>query len=198
MENLVAMSAAALLIAACSDSGDAERTDAAQLDKEIDPVTETKSYADQRADLYRKAQEEMKAREAVRKEAATPTHKGSLMWGEETITFDQVICVPGLKESAIASDRKKRAGYPKVVIGWSEAAASGGAVMNSVSVDFDDGDTRALWLLATGDVQKIDNGYTAEGTLRGKRMIEQADGTRVSEPLDGGGLKPFSIKLQCR
>ncbi len=130
--------------------------------------------------------------------ALAADNRAILIFGDVTITFDSVICVPGLKQSAIASDRQKRTGFPTIVVGWSDAAQTGGAVRNSVSVDFDDGDERRLWLLDTGDVEKTESGFTAEGTLRGSRMIEQPNGNHKREPLQDGAVKSFNLKLRCR
>jgi len=56
-----------------------------------------------------------------------------------------------------------------------------------------------MWQLLEGEVQATEDGkrFTASGTLRGKRMDRQEDGTSKLVPLEGEDIKPFRITIKC-
>lgn len=56
-----------------------------------------------------------------------------------------------------------------------------------------------MWQLFEGEVEVAEDGkkFVASGTLRGKRMERQEDGTSKLVSLDGDDIKSFRITIKC-
>ncbi|MGB5576123.1 MAG: hypothetical protein WBM88_01800 [Woeseiaceae bacterium] len=124
--------------------------------------------------------------------------EASVDFGDERFDLDLVVCINSMIISAVASDSKNRVDYPVVKLGTSDPKYTGGTPMNTVSLMFSGDGLEELWQLDEGVVSKEGKMFTAEGTVKGRRMEKQADGTLQSRPLDGDDIKPFRIEAKCR
>ena len=69
---------------------------------------------------------------------------------------------------------------------------TGGVDSNTASIQFRSTDRDELWPLHEGSVSKESDLFQASGTVKGKRMVTQPDGTLKSQPLDGDDVKTVS------
>ena len=99
--------------------------------------------------------------------------------------------------TAVAADRANRDGYPTVMLKTFDLSMTGGVSSNTASVQFRSSSRDELWLLHEGDVEKQGDVFEASGTLKGKKMQTQPDGTLKPQPLDGNTVKPFSVRIDC-
>lgn len=124
--------------------------------------------------------------------------EATVQLGDDSFELDLVVCIKGMTISAVASDSKKRVEYPVVKLGTSDPKYTGGTPMNTVSLMFSGDGLEQLWQLDEGGVWKEGKNFTAEGTVKGRQMEKQADGTLQSRPLEGDDIKPFRIEAKCR
>jgi hypothetical protein len=120
-----------------------------------------------------------------------------LALGDESYDFDSVTCIGTTMATAVAADRANRDGHPTVTLRTYDPALTGGVTSNTASVQFRSSTRDELWLLHEGDVEKQDDVFKASGTLKGKKMQTQSDGTLKSQPLDGDDIKPFRVRIEC-
>ena len=124
--------------------------------------------------------------------------EASVDFGDARFELDLVVCINSMIISAVASDSEKRVDYPVVKLGTSDPKYTGGTPMNTVSLMFSGDGLEELWQLDKGVVSKEGKMFTAEGIVKGRRMVKQADGTLQSRRLDGDDIKPFRIEAKCR
>ncbi len=124
--------------------------------------------------------------------------RGTLSIGDDSYGFDTVTCIGMNPATGIATDRANRDNYPTVTLKVFDATLSGGEVINTVSVQFRSESRDELWLLQDGDVEKDGKIFEASGTLKGRRMVTQPNGTLKSAPFADNDLRPFHAQLQCR
>lgn len=124
--------------------------------------------------------------------------EATVQFGDDRYDLDLVVCINGMIISAVASDLKKRVEYPVVKLGTSDPKYTGGTPMHTVSLMFSGDGLEELWQLDEGGVSKEGKIFAAEGTVKGRRMEKQADGTLRSRPLAGDDIKPFRIDVKCR
>ena len=138
--------------------------------------------------------------ETVTAEAGnTPKKTHSLVrLGDEAYEFDRVTCIGTNPATGIATDRANRDHYPTVTLKVFDAELSGGEVINTASVQFRSDTRDELWLLQDGDVEKNGRTFKASGTVKGRRMVTQPNGTLKSAPFADNDLRPFHAQLQCR
>lgn len=129
---------------------------------------------------------------------APATRSASLTIGDESYDFNSVTCIGMNPATGIATDRANRDNYPTVTLKVFDATLSGGEVINTVSVQFRSESRDELWLLQDGDVEKDGKIFEASGTLKGRRMVTQANGTLKSAPFEDSDVRPFHARLQCR
>lgn len=117
--------------------------------------------------------------------------------GDEKFELDRVFCVPGMQKTVIATDSRKRAGYPEVkLIDFGENEP--GMPLDQAYFDFRHSEPGISWRLSDGEVEQEGDVVTASGALQGRRMLENADGTNSSAPLDGDDMKEFTAEVRCK
>lgn len=134
---------------------------------------------------------------AARTDTRAPRRRAVVTLGKQTFELDRVFCVPGMKRTAIATDSRQRAGYPKVRL-TDFADEQTELLKDQASFDFRHGEERMLWHLEDGDVVDDGEAFTASGTLRGQRMMKNPDGTESSAPLEGNGVIAFTADVRCK
>ncbi len=131
-------------------------------------------------------------------QAAIPTTAhAELALGDESFDFDSVTCIGTSMATAVAADRANRDGYPTVTLKTFDLSMTGGVDSNTASIQFRSTDRDELWLLHEGSVSKESDLFQASGTVKGKRMVTQPDGTLKTQPLDGDDVKPFRVRIEC-
>ena len=137
--------------------------------------------------------------EAVAEVAASIALAGTaeLALGDESFAFDSITCVGTTMATAVAADRANRDGYPTVTLKTFDLSMTGGVDSNTASIQFRSTDRDELWLLHEGSVSKESDLFQASGTVKGKRMVTQPDGTLKTQPLDGDDVKPFRVRIEC-
>jgi len=129
--------------------------------------------------------------------SASATKKASLTIGDESFDFDSITCIGTTMATAVAADRANRDGYPTVMLKTFDLSMTGGVDSNTASIQFRSTDRDELWPLHEGSVSKESDLFQASGTVKGKRMVTQPDGTLKSQPLDGDDVKPFRVRIEC-
>jgi hypothetical protein len=116
--------------------------------------------------------------------------------GDDEYQYTTVFCLDlgsSLATSAVLSNREDSSKPEITVKPPSQSHGANGSVL----FDFRKTDVRTIWQLETGKVSKTDNGYTASGMLRGKRMVTQPNGNDKPMPMEDVDLKPFEVDVTC-
>jgi hypothetical protein len=121
-----------------------------------------------------------------------------LALGDESFDFDSITCIGTTMATAVAADRADRDGYPTVTLKTFDLSMTGGMDSNTASIQFRSTTRSELWVLNEGSVEKEGDVFRASGTVKGKRMVTQADGTLKSQPLDGEDIRPFDVNIECQ
>ncbi len=124
---------------------------------------------------------------------AATTIKATARLGDKEYQYATVFCIGGMLSSTILSDRQDDI-KPEITVA---PFAAGNLSKGRVTFDFRKTGERILWQLETGKVSKTDNGYTASGMLRGKRMVTQPNGNDKPMPMEDVDLKPFEVDVTC-
>ncbi len=151
---------------------------------------------DDSANQQSQAKTVLQAAKQITTQVSNPTAtavKATARLGDKEYQYATVFCIPGMLSSAILSDRQNDL-KPEITVAPS---AAGNLSKGRVTFDFRKTGERRLWQLETGEVNQKDNGYTASGMLRGKRMVTQPNGNHKSMPLEGEDLKPFEVDITC-
>lgn len=120
--------------------------------------------------------------------------------GDDEYQFDKVFCVGGfIQRIALTDTRNVLANdFPQIVMTVYKKSDSSGVFRGTVSFDFRNADGgRVLWKLDSGEVIKDGKKFSAQGVLRGSRMVTQDDGSDKPMPLTGESLKPFQVQGEC-
>ena len=127
----------------------------------------------------------------------TKDKSATLILGEQSFTLDVVVCIGTSTASVVASDSQKRRDYPTLTVKTYDPAMTGGRSINTASALFEREGYGEHWMLHEGIVEKDGNLFTAEGTLKGSRLLPRGDGTRESALIDGESILPFKMRIQC-
>ena len=123
--------------------------------------------------------------------------KASLSIGDEFYEFDSITCIGTTMATAVAADRADRDGYPTVTLKTFDLSMTGGMNSNTASIQFRSTNRDELWVLHEGSVSKDGDLFRASGTVEGRRMVTQPDGTLKPQPLDSDDIKPFDVNIEC-
>lgn len=124
--------------------------------------------------------------------------KASLTLGDEYIEFDSITCIGTTMATAVAADRASREEYPTVTLKTFDPSMTGGMDSNTASIQFRGTARNELWTLHDGSVSHDGDVFQASGTVQGKQMVTQPDGTLKSQPVEDVSEQPFDVSITCR